>query len=282
MTIAEKQKQFVDALSTIYDNREARNMVQILFEDVLEMDTSKLTFEKFRLLTQPQQQHLDDLLVRLLQHEPLQYVTGIADFYGLKFKVNKHVLIPRPETEELVDWIVRDYKHNPDIDIIDIGTGSGCIPVTLKRQLVAPRVSALDISTGALEVAQQNAALNNAEVDFYECDILQQQLPHNKYDVIVSNPPYIHNNEQLLMRDNVLKYEPHIALFTLDSDVLIFYRRIAQLATTHLKPGGKVYVEINEAKGQEVVDIFNEAGFSSVELKHDLSGKPRMVRATLT
>lgn len=281
MTIAEKQKEFVEALSPVYDTREARNMVQILFEDVLEMDTSKLALEKFRILTKPQQQHLDTLLERLLKQEPLQYVTGLADFYGLKFKVNKHVLIPRPETEELVEWIINDNKHKGAISIIDIGTGSGCIPITLKTQMPQFIVSALDISAEALEVAGQNAILNNAEISFFTCDVLTGPLPGGGYDVIVSNPPYIHTNEQQLMRNNVLEYEPHLALFTPTDDVLIFYKRIVALAKTSLKAGGLVYVEINEAKGEEVKQLFLSAGFTDVVVKKDMSSKQRMVRATL-
>jgi release factor glutamine methyltransferase len=281
MTIAEKQKEFVEALSTVYDTREARNMVQILFEDILDMDTSKLALEKFRILTQPQQQHLDNLLERLLKHEPLQYVTGIADFYGLKFKVNEHVLIPRPETEELAEWIINDNKHKGTISIIDIGTGSGCIPVTLKTQMPQVVVSAVDISEDALEVAKQNAKYNNAEIEFLTCDVLNEPLPGNGYNIIVSNPPYIHTNEQELMRNNVLNYEPHIALFTPGEDVLIFYRRIAELAKTSLKANGMAYVEINEAKGEEVKQLFLAAGFTEVIVKKDMSGKDRMVRSAL-
>ncbi|HLP49606.1 MAG TPA: peptide chain release factor N(5)-glutamine methyltransferase [Chitinophagales bacterium] len=276
MTISEIQKQYWDSLSAVYDDREAKAITKIVFEKVLLLKSHMLFLERFRLLTTHQQERLNNILQRLLTSEPVQYVLEEADFYGLKFKVNAGVLIPRPETEELVEW-VRSEISAPSAHMLDIGTGSGCIPITIAKSFPAAVIEAVDISEDALLVAEENNKLNGTAVKFSRMDILTEELNADTYDVIISNPPYIDVTEQAHMSANVLKYEPHLALFTEGTDDLIFYRRISQLANSSLKPGGKLFFEINAARGPQVVDLMGKAGFVNVQLRADLSGKDRMV-----
>ena len=277
MTISEIQKQYRDALVQIYDEREARSVTQLVFEKVLELQSHKLFLEKIRLLTVDQKERLEQILKRLLTYEPPQYILGEADFYGLKFKVNSSVLIPRPETEELVAWVKSSISNNQS-SILDIGTGSGCIAVALSKEFPDAQITATDKSSEALNIASENNSLLKTNVSFLEHDILTTQLDLQRYDVIVSNPPYIGVTEAATMSDNVLKYEPHLALFATDGDDLIFYRKIASEASTALKPGGMLFFEINRLKGPEVVDILKKSGFKNVELRKDLSGDDRMVK----
>lgn len=281
MTIAEQQKIYREALSTVYDEREARSVTQMVLQQVLELDPLKISMDRYRLLTTNQKEVLAAILNRLIKHEPVQYVLGQADFFGLKFKVNSHVLIPRPETEELVEWILEENSSKNHLRMIDLGTGSGCIPIALSYKLPQATVEGVDISEGALEVAQRNNELNKTAVKFSRFDILNEELPVNTYDIIVSNPPYITQAEGAGMLPNVLQFEPHLALFTDDEDGLIFYRRIAQQARKALKVGGKLYFEINAANGEAVVSLLKQAGFEQIELKKDLSGRDRMVRVAL-
>jgi release factor glutamine methyltransferase len=244
-------------------------------------------------LTTHQEEMLDSYLPRLLKHEPVQYVLGYADFYGLKFKVTPAVLIPRPETEELVEFVLSEVEHvalnpqgvsnplrvlpemqNPSPKILDIGTGSGCIPISLKVNLPQANVEALDISKEALVVARENAKQLKAEVPFFCLDILKE-IPERKYDIIVSNPPYIGYDEKEKMRDNVLLHEPHLALFS--DDPLLFYKRIAEIAPAILNPGGKIYMEMSEYRAQDVVQIFEAKGLKTM-IKKDMSGKERMLK----
>lgn len=284
MTLAELQKIFWQELSTLYDEREARAITQIVFENKLELQAHQMAFERFRILTQEQQKQLNEILKRLLTNEPLQYVLEEADFYGLKFKVNKSVLIPRPETEELVEWMVREdgrrqTADDSEMQILDIGTGSGCIPISLSKKFPKANIEACDISEDALQVAEENNRGLQTRVKFFKHDILTEKLSANKYDIIVSNPPYISVSEKEAMRSNVLNYEPHLALFFSGDDDLIFYRKISEQASLALKPNGKIFFEINQAKGIEVVELLNNFGFVNIELRKDLSGKDRMVKA---
>lgn len=225
---------------------------------------------------------IEQAVKRLAQNEPIQYVLGYEEFYGLKFKTNKSVLIPRPETEELVKWIIDENKLvNPRI--IDIGTGSGCIAVALAKNIAGAKVSGIDISGQAIETAKQNAKINNVDIDFFLLDIL---LANNnsfstKYNIIVSNPPYILNNEKQFIKSNVLDYEPHSALFVPNNEPLLFYKKIAKLAKHMLEPNGKIYFEINEKFGLQVVNDLKSNGFISIELRNDIFDKPRMVRGGL-
>ncbi|MES2622193.1 MAG: peptide chain release factor N(5)-glutamine methyltransferase [Bacteroidota bacterium] len=277
--MAELQKQFWDKLSKVYDEREARAITRMVLEEILELDTHKLSLERFRILTSHQHVLLSEILERLLTHEPVQYILGRADFFGLKFNVNRHVLIPRPETEELVDWIVSDFaSRTSDLRILDIGTGSGCIPISLAHKFPSAFVEATDVSEDALEVAEENNRLNDTKVKFLKHDILNEDLLANTYDIVISNPPYISLEEKTFMAENVLKFEPHLALFAPGEDSLIFYRRIAEKAFHALKPFGKLFFEINEAKGKEVIELMEGFGFTNIELRKDLSGKERMVK----
>ena len=284
MTLAELQKIFWQELSTIYDEREARTITKIVFENKLELQAHQMAFERFRILTQEQEKELNKILKRLLTHEPLQYVLEEADFYGLKFKVNKSVLIPRPETEELVEWMLSEVRSpksevRSEIHVLDIGTGSGCIPISLSKNFSLANIEGCDISEDALQVAEENNRRFQTSVKFFKHDILSENLSVNKYDIIVSNPPYISLNEKEAMRSNVLDFEPHLALFVSSDDDLIFYRKIAEQALVALKPNGKLFFEINEAKGKEMVELLNDFGFTNSELRKDLSGKDRMVKA---
>lgn len=278
MTLAELQKNYRDKLSEIYDEREARAITKIVLEKVLELQTHKISLERFRLLTSHQQDLLNKILERLFTHEPVQYVLQEADFCGLKFKVNSSVLIPRPETEELVEWVASEFRTTDlGFRILDIGSGSGCIPVSLAKRNSNIIIEGLDISEDALKVAEENSHIHQANVKFKKLDILNENLPDDYYDVIVSNPPYISLSEKNSLAENVLKYEPHLALFATEDD-LIFYKRIAEQAAKALKPNGKLFLEINAAKGEEVKRILAQNNFKNIELRKDMSGKDRMVK----
>ncbi len=225
-------------------------------------------------------EQLEDVLRRLEKGEPIQYVLGEAPFYGRSFKVNRAVLIPRPETEELVQLICGQYGSKQDLKLLDIGTGSGCIATTLALELPGPKVYAIDVSADALLLAEENARRLGAEAEFIECNILEDYpttLP--SLDIIVSNPPYVMRKEASLMKANVLDWEPAVALFVEDEDPLLFYRCIACLARKQLKKGGRLYFEINESCGKEVVEMLEKQGFSDIAIHQDLQGKPRMVEA---
>ncbi len=218
-------------------------------------------------------------ITQLQLHMPVQYVLEAAWFYGMELYVNENVLIPRPETEELVDWIVGEYSEKPAPTVIDIGTGSGCIAIAIKKALPAAMVYAMDISSEALQVAQKNAALQNTGIIFKQADILDgngySQLP--SFDIIVSNPPYIPAAEQVNMSGNVTAYEPHLALFVPDDRPLRFYEAIGGLASANLKPGGSIYLEIHEALGEATRSLYHNLGYSNIRVRKDMQGKDRML-----
>jgi len=271
-TLAEKQAEYLKALSKICDQAEARAITLWILEEVLHVKGPKLSIERFMVLTAYQEELLDTYLQRLLQYEPVQYILGYAEFYGLKFKVSPAVLIPRPETEELVELTLSEIK-NPKSKILDIGTGSGCIPIALKKNLPNAALTSIDISSEALCIAKENAAINNTDVTFIQLDILTD-VPDGKFDIIVSNPPYIGYDEKEKMNDNVLIYEPHLALFS--GDPLIFYKRIAETAPHLLNPLGRIYLEVSEYRAKEVAEIFAKMGWMK-QIKKDMSGKERIV-----
>jgi release factor glutamine methyltransferase len=227
------------------------------------------------------------ILKRLKAFEPFQYITGEAYFMGYTFKVNKNVLIPRPETEELVEWILEETnvfknKINNSFNILDIATGSGCIAISLKKKLPSAEITAIDISKDAIKVAKQNAELNNVKINFIESDILKTGFDKIKipFDLIVSNPPYISSHEKMHMHRNVTDYEPHIALFVEGKNPLLFYERIADIASGNsLKAGGFLYFEMNESFSAEISEMIISKGFSNVVVKKDMSGKNRLIRA---
>ncbi|GAF02468.1 peptide chain release factor N(5)-glutamine methyltransferase [Saccharicrinis fermentans] len=271
--------QFKKELEGIYPPEEIRNFIWIIFEHLLGFTKTDIMMKETQTLNAEQQDFCRHALHQLTQYEPIQHIIGSTIFYGLTFKVNRHVLIPRPETEELVEWILQD-NTIPAPSILDIGTGSGCIPVVLKKNLPKAEVSAWDISPEALSIARDNARINDLTITYQLNDALQPTVfPTQKLDIIVSNPPYIRILEKEWMHHNVLQYEPHLALFVADNDPLIFYRKIAQLAYQFLKSNGFLYVEINEALGKETCALFREIGFTSIELRKDLFGKDRMVKA---
>jgi release factor glutamine methyltransferase len=287
MTIQLAYKQLLAQLYEVYDTREAANIADMVIEHVTGQRKIERILYKDLPVTEEQQQTLEALSQQLLQHKPVQYILGEAWFAGMKLYVNEHVLIPRPETEELVELIVEEVgsgksKEENDLTIIDIGTGSGCIPIGLKKRLSNAAVYAVDISEKALEVAKKNAEEQQTDIRLLQLDFLDKgnwkQLP--LFNIIVSNPPYVKKSEEQTMAKNVLEYEPHVALFVPDEDALKFYKAIAEFAKTHLKTDGKVFVEINEALGQHVVELFEQSGFKDVTLKKDMQGKDRMIKAS--
>lgn len=271
-----------ERLSAIYDRREAEQIAHLIFEHFAGMTRTGRILQKDKALEGPVKEQLDHALRELLQHKPVQYVTGEAWFCGLRFSVNGKVLIPRPETEELVEWALKSVSSAQSAvsNILDIGTGSGCIAVALKKQLPACRVSALDISEDALAVARENARINGTDIDFITADILDSRQTESlpRFDIIVSNPPYIRLSEKETMHRNVTEYEPEAALFVADNDPLIFYRAITLLAREKLTARGQLFFEINESLGKEVAELLTRDGFSLVEIRNDLQGKQRMVR----
>lgn len=273
-TLGEKHAEYLKALGTICDQAEARAITLWILEEVLNVKGPKLSMERFMILTTHQEEVLDEYLRRLLKYEPVQYILGYAEFYGLRFKVSPAVLIPRPETEELVELIISETKTSSP-NILDIGTGSGCIPISLKKNFPDASVTSLDISKDAIEIARENAAANGTEVSFIQMDILNK-IPTTRYDIIVSNPPYIGHDEKEKMNDNVLIYEPHLALFS--DDPLLFYKRIAEISQEILNPDGRIYLEVSEYRAKDVVEIFTARAWRA-EVKKDMSGKERMVKA---
>jgi release factor glutamine methyltransferase len=265
-------------LSDLYTTSEISVLTRIILEEVLGESYQLLADDKINHLSLTEMEKMNDILKRLKKGEPYQYVLGEAEFYGRKFKVTPDVLIPRPETEELVEWIVSD-ANDSGSHYLDIGTGSGCIAVTLAKEIANAQVDAWDISENALAVAKENAHGHKAQVNFSQVDILQPMRLSNRYDIIVSNPPYITEAEKNEMSRNVLDFEPHVALFVPDSRPLIFYEHIADLARVLLNDGGRLYFEINREMADALTNLLSSKGFQSVEVRNDISGNPRMVRA---
>ena len=266
-------------LATCYDSREIEGITRIIFEDVLLWQPIDIVMRENEPLPEFFDNRLASIINRLKQHEPLQYILGKARFHGHSFAVTPATLIPRPETEQLVDMIV-DENLGSDLQVLDIGTGSGCIAISLARALTFAQVTATDISRAALEVAQQNAATLKTRVKFLEQDILSCRAPSEVWDIIVSNPPYITEQEKAAMERNVLDYEPASALFVPDNDPMLFYRPIASYASRALKNGGRLYLEINRAMGNLVCDTLQRAGLSNIQVHNDFNGNVRFVTAT--
>lgn len=283
MTIKDATIYSTGQLSILYEKGEASTMSDWLIEHLTGTKKTDRISQSNKELTPEQEDLLKGYLERLLQYEPIQYVLNEAWFCGLRFFVDKHVLIPRPETEELVEWIIAGCKFPiSELIILEIGSGSGCIPIALKRRLGKAEVWSCDVSTDALEIAEKNAKNLGVEVNFLQMDFLseteREKLP--AFDIIVSNPPYITWRERYGMRANVLEYEPAKALFVPDNDPLVFYKAIADFGKNHLKPNGSIYTEINESLGSLTQRLFEENGFIT-ELKKDISDKDRMIRAKI-
>ena len=274
-------KKLNTSLANMYSEAEIHVIANLLLENITGFTRLQLLTNKELKLNDEQNELANQYLERLKNHEPIQYILGETEFQGLKFKVNSSVLIPRPETEELVEW-VRKPPNPLKGGILDIGTGSGCIAISLKKKFPSANVSAMDISPDALMVAKANAALNDADVEFIQDDILNPATTDRKWDVIVSNPPYIPVSEHSEMDKNVTEFEPHLALFVQDNDPLIFYRKIAEFAITHLSPGGKLFFETHKDLAQECKQLLESYGFTNLVIRKDMSGNERMVQAILT
>jgi release factor glutamine methyltransferase len=289
--------QFVEALYNIYDVMEAESFFYLILEEKHQMKRIDLALDPDFAFSEKEIQEWNLILAQLKKEIPIQYILGTTAFFGLNFNVNENVLIPRPETEELVDWIIENLKieawtdekmegfkdrgveRRRDVKILDIGTGSGCIAISLAKNIPNARVFAIDVSAKALEVAKKNAEMNEVSVTFLEKNILETEDLLEQFDLIVSNPPYVRNLEKEEIKKNVLDNEPHLALFVDDLDALIFYRKIALLATNNLNFGGQLFFEINQYLEKEMIDLLNQLGFQNVELRKDIYGNDRMTRA---
>ncbi|PKQ66240.1 protein-(glutamine-N5) methyltransferase, release factor-specific [Labilibaculum manganireducens] len=266
-------------LAELYHARETESMAYILLEYVLNYSKSQIQLNRSENISDDDFKQIAVYTQELKTNKPIQYILGETEFYDLTFKVNEHTLIPRPETEELVHAIINENRQE-GLHILDIGTGSGCIPISLAKNLKNAHVSSADISAEAIEKAKENAKFNQVDVHFFHRDILNwKNFDWDNFDIIVSNPPYVTEAEKSKMEKNVLDYEPHTALFVTDHDPLLFYRTIAELALLHLKKGGKLYFEINESLGNEMVILLKQKGFNSIRLRSDINGKTRMISA---
>lgn len=280
-TLKEAFNNFQSLIQRNYEIEEARSITQIVFREVLGYNNVQLILNENDLLPASIFEQLDYIAFQLNEHRPVQYILGHTEFYGYKFEVNESVLIPRPETEELVDWIIKDHQADSNINILDIGTGSGCIPISLKLNLPLAKVSSIDISEDAQKLATKNAKSNNADVSFIHADVLALETLPEQYDIVVSNPPYVLESEKAEMRKNVLDYEPSIALFVKNEDPLIFYRKIIQLVERSSRVHAKLYFEINESYAQDVIELFDVQKWQNIELRKDIRSKDRMIKAQL-
>jgi release factor glutamine methyltransferase len=293
MLLKQYKSHFFDALKNSQDEQEIESFFFILTEYLHNLKRVDVALNPNFELSDEEVEKWNAILAQLQQDKPIQYITGEAWFYGLKFEVNENTLIPRPETGELVEWIIESWKleagsrkseNQKRINVLDIGTGTGCIPIALKANLPQANVSAIDVSENALEVAKRNAELNKVEINFIQANILEledlSQLP-SSYNIIVSNPPYVRNLEKQEIKKNVLDYEPHLALFVEDTDALLFYRKIAQLSIKNLSPNGLLFFEINQYLGKETVELLENLGFKNIELKKDIYGNDRMVKCSI-
>ncbi|GHA34809.1 release factor glutamine methyltransferase [Salinimicrobium marinum] len=282
MKLLRFKEKFTDILKQGYPLQEVNSFFNLLTEEILGMSRLHVALDPEKEISESEQQKLEDALQRLQEHEPIQYILGETEFFGLTFKVDKNVLIPRPETEELVEWILSDVKNlqQKEIRILDIGTGSGCIAISLGKNLPSAKVTAIDISEGALEMAKRNADFNNVNVEFIQQDILEAEALDSNYDIIVSNPPYVRELEKKEMQANVLNNEPAGALYVKDEDPLAFYRKITELATKNIKKGGSLYFEINQYLGEETKALLTNNYFTA-SLKKDIFGNDRMLKGEI-
>lgn len=264
---------FKTALANRFDEREVSAWAYLSINHILGFSKSACILRANEQLTEATQNQFLQIVEELKSEKPIQYILGATDFCGLTLKVNENVLIPRPETEELVDWILQDEFNSA----LDVGTGSGCIPIVLAKNTAAS-ITAIDVSNKALKLAEENAKLNGVVINFLQKDILETTYL-KKVDVIVSNPPYVLDEEKNQMQKNVVAYEPHVAVFVSDNYPLVFYEKIGQLATKSLNCGGKLFFEINEQYGQEIIDLLTDLGFVNIELKKDINDKDRMIKA---
>ena len=287
MKLKEIQQTFHKELDAIYGIDEVNSFFYLLIEAFCDFSRMKLALDPGKTITKAEEEAIANAMQRLKDEEPIQYILGETEFYGLPFKVNENTLIPRPETEELVSLVLQNIKNQKQnsktYKILDIGTGSGCIAISLAKNVPNAKVYALDVSAKAIEKAKENAALNNVEVAFIEADILNEKswglkFSSLKFDIIVSNPPYVRNLEKQEMKPNVLQNEPHLALFVADDNPLQFYEAIAKFAVENLKPKGELYFEINEYLGAAMIALLEDNNFEDIELKQDIFRKDRMLK----
>lgn len=283
MNLKKLRANFVEGMTPIYGEEEAFSFFYLLTDKFLNLRRVDVALQLNKELDVDQIYTFEVAINRLKNQEPIQYIIGDTFFYGSSFSVTTDVLIPRPETEELVDWIISDLKGNEhqNTRIIDIGTGSGCIAISLAKNIKNSKVTALDVSKKALQVARANAESNEVDIDWRCEDVLILKTLNHTYDIIVSNPPYVRVLEKEQMRHNVLEHEPHLALFVSDADPLVFYEKITELAKEALVPTGALYFEINQYLGQETKKMILSKGFSLVELRKDMFGNDRMIKAVL-
>jgi release factor glutamine methyltransferase len=278
---------FRSELAGLYETGEIESFIAYCFEEYLGMNRASITLNKESTVSESELLKFSFAIKYLKQQQPIQYIIGKADFYGLKLAVNQHVLIPRPETEELVQLIIKDCSISEEkkVTILDIGTGSGCIAIALKKHIPFCEMHALDVSKEALEVAKKNAQLNSVSIHFHELNVLaipeNNSISSTKFDIIVSNPPYITLSEKGAMHKNVTDYEPHLALFVEDYEPLLFYTHICELALNALNKGGKLYFEINQQYGEQTKKLLEQKGFTNVELIKDLNNNYRIVKGIL-
>ncbi len=300
MNIKQYRAQFIQELSLIYDIGEAESFFYLILEENHQLKRIDLALNPDFTFSNEEILIWNSILHKLKNEIPIQYILGKTSFYGLEFEVNSTVLIPRPETEELVDWIIQSWKSevgsqklsfdsdqndNRKIKILDIGTGSGCIAISLEKNITNAQVFAIDVSEKALATAQKNAVINEAKVNFIQKNILEVvilsevdgQLPIY-FDIIVSNPPYVRELEKQEIKKNVLENEPHLALFVEDNDALVFYKKIAELAQKNLSPNRQLFFEINQYLGNEMKELLEKMGFKNIELRKDIYGNDRMIR----
>lgn len=272
-------------LDATYGKNEVQSFFSLLMEHHLDLKPIVLVLNPELTISDENCIVFNDALNRLKQEEPIQYIIGKTEFFGLPFKVNPHTLIPRPETEELVDWIIKQPAiYNQQRNLLDIGTGTGCIAISIAKQLLKTKIFALDVSEEALKIAKQNAKQNDVNIHFLKVDILNKahwnlEFKDLEFDIMVSNPPYVRELEKLKMKDNVLKHEPELALFVDDNDPLIFYKTICEFAQQHLKSGGMLFFEINQYLGDEMLQLLKTYLFKNIELKKDMFGNDRMIKA---
>jgi release factor glutamine methyltransferase len=281
MLIKEYKQYFVKELLAIYDEVEAESFFYLTLEKFHRLRRIDLALQPNFEIGENEVEKWKSVLTDLKKQKPIQYILGETEFYGLPFLVNKDVLIPRPETEELVELILAESRKSKvkSLRILDIGTGSGCIPISLKKNLPDAEFFAVDVSENALEVAKENAKVNGVEVNFIKINILETEDLDQQFDIIVSNPPYVRMLEKEEIKPNVLEFEPHLALFVEDNDPLLFYRKIAQLAKKNLNENGKLYFEINQYLGKETVGLLESLGFTNIKLLKDIYGNDRMISA---
>ena len=284
MKIKEYRTQFIQELLSIFDEGEAESFFYLILEENQQLKRIDLALHPDLTFSKEQMLVWNSLLEQLKCEVPVQYLLGKTSFYGLDFEVNPTVLIPRSETEELVDWIIKSLKSrigNSKLKILDIGTGSGCIAISLAKNIENAQVFAIDISDKALATAKKNAEVNKVEVTFIQQNILDTADLNQNFDIIVSNPPYVRNLEKQEIKKNVLNNEPHLALFVEDNDALIFYKKIAKLAQQSLSQNGELFFEINQYLGQEMIEMLEKMNFHTIELRKDIYGNDRMIRATM-